>query len=180
MCLVEVKPGPPKPQARPARCRSPTSMEIFTNTPMVQKARNGVMEFLLINHPLDCPICDQGGECDLQDQAMGYGFDRSRYPREQARGARQGVRARWSRPSMNRCIHCTRCIRFATEVAGVEELGATGRGEEMEVTTYVEHALDLRAVRQHGRSLPGRRADLQALRLQGAVVGAAPRPNRST
>ena len=90
MCLVEVKPGPPKPQAS---CALPVAdkQEIFTNTPMVKKARKGVMEFLLINHPLDCPICDQGGECDLQDQAMGYGFDRSRYPREQARGARQGT-----------------------------------------------------------------------------------------
>jgi NADH-quinone oxidoreductase subunit G len=139
MCLVEVKPGPPKPQAS---CALPVAdkQEIFTTTPMVQKARNGVMEFLLINHPLDCPICDQGGECDLQDQAMGYGFDRSRY-HENKRAVPDKELGPLVKTSMNRCIHCTRCIRFATEVAGVEELGATGRGEYMEVTTYVEQAL---------------------------------------
>jgi NADH-quinone oxidoreductase subunit G len=139
MCLVEVKPGPPKPQAS---CALPVAdkQEIFTTTPLVQKARNGVMEFLLINHPLDCPICDQGGECDLQDQAMGYGFDRSRY-HENKRAVPDKELGPLVKTSMNRCIHCTRCIRFATEVAGVEELGATGRGESMEVTTYVEHAL---------------------------------------
>jgi NADH-quinone oxidoreductase subunit G len=114
--------------------------EIFTQTPMVTKARNGVMEFLLINHPLDCPICDQGGECDLQDQAMAFGFDRSRY-HENKRAVPDKELGPLVKTSMNRCIHCTRCIRFATEVAGVEELGATGRGESMEVTTYVEHAL---------------------------------------
>ena len=139
MCLVEVKPGPPKPQAS---CALPVAdkQEIFTTTPMVQKARKGVMEFLLINHPLDCPICDQGGECDLQDQAMGYGFDRSRY-HENKRAVPDKELGPLVKTSMNRCIHCTRCIRFATEVAGTEELGATGRGEAMEVTTYVEHAL---------------------------------------
>jgi NADH-quinone oxidoreductase subunit G len=139
MCLVEIKPGPPKPQAS---CALPVAdkQEIFTQTPMVQKARKGVMEFLLINHPLDCPICDQGGECDLQDQAMGYGFDRSRF-HENKRAVPDKDLGPLVKTSMNRCIHCTRCIRFATEVAGVEELGATGRGESMEVTTYVEHAL---------------------------------------
>ena len=139
MCLVEVKPGPPKPQAS---CALPIAdkQEIFTNTPMVTKARNGVMEFLLINHPLDCPICDQGGECDLQDQAMAYGFDRSRY-HENKRAVPDKELGPLVKTSMNRCIHCTRCIRFATEVAGVEQLGATGRGESMEVTTYVEQAL---------------------------------------
>ncbi len=139
MCLVEVKPGPPKPQAS---CALPVAdkQEIFTNTPMVTKARNGVMEFLLINHPLDCPICDQGGECDLQDQAMAYGFDRSRY-HENKRAVPDKELGPLVKTSMNRCIHCTRCIRFATEVAGVEQLGATGRGESMEVTTYVESAL---------------------------------------
>ncbi|MBM3647503.1 MAG: NADH-quinone oxidoreductase subunit G [Alphaproteobacteria bacterium] len=139
MCLVEVKPGPPKPQAS---CALPVAdkQEIFTTTPMVQKARNGVMEFLLINHPLDCPICDQGGECDLQDQAMAYGFDRSRF-HENKRAVPDKELGPLVKTSMNRCIHCTRCIRFATEVAGVEELGATGRGESMEVTTYVKHAL---------------------------------------
>ena len=139
MCLVEVKPGPPKPQAS---CALPVAdkQEIFTTTSTVKKARIGVMEFLLINHPLDCPICDQGGECDLQDQAMGYGFDRSRF-HENKRAVPDKELGPLVKTSMNRCIHCTRCIRFATEVAGVEELGATGRGESMEVTTYVEHAL---------------------------------------
>jgi NADH-quinone oxidoreductase subunit G len=139
MCLVEVKPGPPKPQAS---CAMPVAdkQEIITNSAVVKKARNGVMEFLLINHPLDCPICDQGGECDLQDQAMAYGFDRSRY-HENKRAVPDKELGPLVKTSMNRCIQCTRCIRFAAEVAGVEELGATGRGEQMEVTTYVQHAL---------------------------------------
>jgi NADH-quinone oxidoreductase subunit G len=139
MCLVEVKPGPPKPQAS---CAMPVAdkQEIITNSAMVKKARNGVMEFLLINHPLDCPICDQGGECDLQDQAMAYGFDRSRY-HENKRAVPDKELGPLVKTSMNRCIQCTRCIRFAAEVAGVEELGATGRGEGMEITTYVQHAL---------------------------------------
>jgi len=138
MCLVEQEKAP-KPIAS---CAMPAmdNMVIHTNTPAVQKARKGVMEFLLINHPLDCPICDQGGECDLQDQAMAYGFDRSRY-HENKRAVPDKELGPLVKTSMNRCIHCTRCIRFATEVAGVEELGATGRGESMEVTTYVEHAL---------------------------------------
>ena len=138
MCLVEQEKAP-KPIAS---CAMPVAegMVIKTNTPMVKKARNGVMEFLLINHPLDCPICDQGGECDLQDQAMAFGFDRSRYL-ENKRAVPDKELGPLVKTSMNRCIHCTRCIRFATEVAGVEELGATGRGEGMEVTTYVEHAL---------------------------------------
>ncbi|HTR84937.1 MAG TPA: NADH-quinone oxidoreductase subunit NuoG [Reyranella sp.] len=139
MCLVEVKPGPPKPQAS---CALPVAdkQEILTNSPMVTKARHGVMEFLLINHPLDCPICDQGGECDLQDQAMAFGVDRSRF-HENKRAVPDKELGPLVKTSMNRCIHCTRCIRFATEVAGVEQLGATGRGEQMEVTTYVESAL---------------------------------------
>src|SRR5213596_1910119 len=139
MCLVEVKPGPPKPQAS---CALPVGdkMEIMTNTPMVQKARKGVMEFLLINHPLDCPICDQGGECDLQDQAMGYGFDRSRYD-ENKRAVPDKELGPLVKTSMNRCIQCTRCVRFAAEVAGVPEMGATSRGEDMEITTYLEQAL---------------------------------------
>jgi NADH-quinone oxidoreductase subunit G len=138
MCLVEQEKAP-KPIAS---CAMPVAdkMVIRTNTPMVRKARKGVMEFLLINHPLDCPICDQGGECDLQDQAMAYGFDRSRYE-ENKRAVPDKELGPLVKTSMNRCIHCTRCIRFATEVAGVEELGATGRGEGMEVTTYVAHAL---------------------------------------
>src|SRR5471032_2952350 len=130
MCLVEVKPGPPKPQAS---CALPAAenQEIFTNSPMVKKAREGVLEFLLINHPLDCPICDQGGECDLQDETLGYGRDDTRY-QENKRAVEEKNFGPLVKTSMNRCIHCTRCIRFATEVAGVEELGATGRGEGME------------------------------------------------
>jgi NADH-quinone oxidoreductase subunit G len=139
MCLVEVKPGPPKPQAS---CAMPVAdkQEIITNSATIKKARNGVMEFLLINHPLDCPICDQGGECDLQDQAMAYGYDRSRYA-ENKRAVPDKELGPLVKTSMNRCIQCTRCIRFVAEVAGVEELGATARGESMEVTTYVERAL---------------------------------------
>ena len=147
MCLIEVKGGPPKPAAscamgvrdlRPGPNGEPP--EIFTNTPMVKKAREGVMEFLLINHPLDCPICDQGGECDLQDQAMAYRRRHSRYQRTSAR-SRTSISVRWSRRSMNRCIHCTRCVRFTTEVAGVSELGLIGRGEDAEITTYLEQAM---------------------------------------
>lgn len=139
MCLVEVAPGPPKPQAS---CAIPCGegMVVKTNTPMVKKAREGVMEFLLINHPLDCPICDQGGECDLQDQAMMYGKGGSRYEE-----AKRAVEDKYMGPliktHMTRCIHCTRCIRFSTEIAGVPELGAFGRGEHMEVGTYVEEAV---------------------------------------
>src|SRR5437660_7585815 len=138
MCLVEVERSP-KPIAS---CAMPATdgMVVVTQSPKAIKARKGVMEFLLINHPLDCPICDQGGECDLQDQAMAYGFDRSRYL-ENKRAVPDEELGPLVKTAMNRCIHCTRCIRVATEVAGVEELGATGRGESMEVTTYVEHAL---------------------------------------
>jgi len=139
MCLVEVAPGPPKPQAS---CALPVGegMKVKTNSPMVKKAREGVMEFLLIDHPLDCPICDQGGECDLQDQAMAYGGGRSRF-HENKRAVPDKELGPLVKTEMTRCIHCTRCIRFITEVAGVEELGATGRGETMEVGTYVEKAL---------------------------------------
>ena len=147
MCLVEVKGGPPKPAASCAmgvRDLRPGPNgelpEIFTRTPMVKKAREGVMEFLLINHPLDCPICDQGGECDLQDQAMAYGVDSSRFW-ENKRAVEDKYIGPLVKTSMNRCIHCTRCIRFATEVGGVSELGATGRGEDMEITTYLEQAM---------------------------------------
>src|ERR1043165_903078 len=139
MCLVEVKPGPPKPQAS---CALPAAenMEIFTDTPMVKKARHGVMEFLLINHPLDCPICDQGGECDLQDQAMGYGRDDTRY-QENKRAVEEKYMGPLIKTAMTRCIQCTRCVRYMTEVAGVEELGAIGRGEDMEITTYLERGM---------------------------------------
>jgi len=140
MCLVEVKPGPPKPAAS---CAMPVAegMEVWTNSPLARKARQGVMEFLLINHPLDCPICDQGGECDLQDQAMAFGADRSRYV-EHKRAVPEKYMGPLIGTEMTRCIHCTRCIRFATEVAGVEDLGATGRGEDMEITTYVGKAVE--------------------------------------
>ena len=138
MCLVEMEKAP-KPIAS---CAMPAGdgMVIHTNTETVKKARNGVMEFLLINHPLDCPICDQGGECDLQDQAMAYGFDRSRF-QENKRAVADKNLGPLVETHMTRCIHCTRCIRFSTEVAGVEVLGATGRGENMEVGTYVEKAI---------------------------------------
>src|SRR5438477_7801349 len=138
MCLVEVERSP-KPVAS---CAMPVADGniIHTNSPTAVKARRAVMEMLLINHPLDCPICDQGGECDLQDQAMAYGFDRGRFE-ENKRAVRDKDFGPLVATSMNRCIHCTRCIRFLTEIAGVEELGATGRGEAMEITTYIEKAL---------------------------------------
>ncbi|MGX9392416.1 NADH-quinone oxidoreductase subunit NuoG [Nitrobacteraceae bacterium UC4446_H13] len=146
MCLVEVK-GGPKPVAscawgvrdcRPGPKGEPP--EISTRSPMVKKAREGVMEFLLINHPLDCPICDQGGECDLQDQAMGYGVDTSRFA-ENKRAVEDKYLGALVKTSMTRCIQCTRCVRFAAEVAGAPEMGAIGRGEDMEITTYLETAL---------------------------------------
>jgi len=146
MCLVELK-GTPKPVASCAwgvrDCRPGPNgelPEINTKSPMVKKAREGVMEFLLINHPLDCPICDQGGECDLQDQAMGYGVDSSRFA-ENKRAVEDKYLGVLVKTSMNRCIQCTRCVRFAAEVCGVPEMGATGRGEDMEITTYLESAL---------------------------------------
>lgn len=133
MCLVEVKPGPPKPQAS---CALPAGegMEVITNSPMVQKARHGVMEFLLINHPLDCPICDQGGECDLQDQAMAFGHDGSRYA-ENKRAIDDKNMGPLINTIMTRCIHCTRCVRFSTEIGGVEDMGMINRGESAEITT---------------------------------------------
>ena len=147
MCLIEVKGGPPKPAAscamsvrdlRPGPNGEPP--EILTRSPMVRKAREGVMEFLLINHPLDCPICDQGGECDLQDQAMAYGVDASRF-HENKRAVEDKYIGPLVKTIMTRCIHCTRCVRFTTEVAGVTEMGMTGRGEDAEITTYLERAL---------------------------------------
>ncbi len=138
MCLVEVEKAP-KPIAS---CSYPAAegMVIKTDTPMVRNGRRGVMEFLLINHPLDCPICDQGGECDLQDQAYSYGRDHSRYD-ENKRAVKDKYLGPLVKTIMTRCIQCTRCVRFATEIAGVPELGATARGENMEITTYVEKAL---------------------------------------
>jgi NADH-quinone oxidoreductase subunit G len=147
MCLVEVKGGPPKPQAscavgvkdlRPGPNGEPP--QVMTKSPMTKKAREGVMEFLLINHPLDCPICDQGGECDLQDQAMAYGVDTSRYA-ENKRAVEDKYIGVMVRTSMNRCIHCTRCVRFTAEVAGTGDMGSIGRGEDMEITTYLETAM---------------------------------------
>ncbi|MDH6268802.1 NADH-quinone oxidoreductase subunit G [Rhizobium sp. SG_E_25_P2] len=147
MCLVEVKGGPPKPAAscamgvRDIRGGPNGELpEVYTNTPMVKKAREGVMEFLLINHPLDCPICDQGGECDLQDQAMAFGVDSSRYT-ENKRAVEDKYIGPLVKTVMNRCIHCTRCVRFTTEVAGITELGLIGRGEDAEITTYLEQAM---------------------------------------
>jgi NADH-quinone oxidoreductase subunit G len=146
MCLVELV-GSPKPVAscawgvrdcRPGKNGEPP--EVKPRTPKVKKAREGVMVFLLINHPLDCPICDQGGECDLQDQAMAYGVDASRFA-ENKRAVEDKYIGPLVKTIMTRCIHCTRCIRFSTEVAGVPELGAIGRGEDMEITTYLEHAM---------------------------------------
>jgi NADH-quinone oxidoreductase subunit G len=147
MCLIEVAGGPPKPQASCAMAvkdlmpnKDGSPKVLSTRSPMVRKAREGVMEFLLINHPLDCPICDQGGECDLQDQAMAYGVDNTRY-HENKRAVEDKYIGVLVKTIMNRCIHCTRCVRFATEVAGVPELGAIGRGEDMEITTYLESAM---------------------------------------
>ncbi|MEM9810846.1 MAG: NADH-quinone oxidoreductase subunit NuoG [Pseudomonadota bacterium] len=148
MCLIEVKGGPPKPVAscaqnvrdlRPGPEGAPP--ELFTNTAMVKKAREGVMEFLLINHPLDCPICDQGGECDLQDQAMAYGRDGSRFE-ENKRAVEEKYMGPLIKTIMTRCIQCTRCVRFATEVAGVDDLGLVNRGENAEITTYLEKAVE--------------------------------------
>jgi len=138
MCLVEVKPGPPKPQAS---CALPAAegQEIRTDSAMVKAAREGVMEFLLINHPLDCPICDQGGECDLQDQSVAYGRGGSRY-HENKRAVTEKYMGPLIKTIMTRCIHCTRCVRFSEEVAGVDEIGALYRGEDMQITTYLEHA----------------------------------------
>ncbi|MCK0168984.1 NADH-quinone oxidoreductase subunit NuoG [Jannaschia sp. S6380] len=147
MCLVEVVGGPPKPAAscamqvrdlRPGKDGEPP--QVKTNSPMVKKAREGVMEFLLINHPLDCPICDQGGECDLQDQAMAYGVDFSRY-REPKRAAVDLDLGPLVETHMTRCISCTRCVRFTTEVAGITQMGQTGRGEDSEITSYLGETL---------------------------------------
>jgi len=139
MCLVEME----KSLKPIASCAMPATdgMKIKTNTKFVEKARKGVMEFLLANHPLDCPVCDQGGECDLQDQSLFYGFDHSRY-KENKRQVKEKYMGPLIKTQMTRCIHCTRCIRFATEVAGIPEIGAIGRGEDMEITTYLEKSME--------------------------------------
>ena len=138
MCLVEMEKSP-KPVAS---CAMPAAdgMIIRTNTPKIEKSRKGVMEFLLANHPLDCPVCDQGGECDLQDQSMFYGIDKSRF-KENKRSVPDKNMGPLIKTQMTRCIHCTRCVRFATEIAGVPELGAIGRGEDMQITTYLEQSV---------------------------------------
>ena len=138
MCLVEMEKSP-KPVAS---CAMPAAdgMNIKTNTALVEKARKGVMEFLLVNHPLDCPVCDQGGECDLQDQSMFYGVDKSRF-KENKREVPEKNMGPLIKTQMTRCIHCTRCVRFATEIAGVPEIGAIGRGEDMQITTYLEQSM---------------------------------------
>ena len=138
MCLVEMEKSP-KPIAS---CAMPAAdgMVIKTNTPKIEKSRKGVMEFLLANHPLDCPVCDQGGECDLQDQSMFYGIDKSRF-KENKRAVPDKYMGPLIKTQMTRCIHCTRCVRFATEIAGVPELGAIGRGEDMQITTYLEQSI---------------------------------------
>ena len=138
MCLVEMEKSP-KPVAS---CAMPAAegMNIKTNTTFVEKARKGVMEFLLANHPLDCPVCDQGGECDLQDQSMFYGVDKSRF-KENKRSVPEKNMGPLIKTQMTRCIHCTRCVRFATEIAGVPEIGAIGRGEDMQITTYLEQSM---------------------------------------
>lgn len=138
MCLVEVARSP----KLVASCAMPVmpDMDIKTDTPRVKKAREGVLEFLLLNHPLDCPICDQGGECDLQDQAMVFGSDRGRFY-ESKRSVEDKYCGPLVKTIMTRCIHCTRCVRFGTEVAGVEDLGTTGRGTDTEIGTYIEKML---------------------------------------
>ncbi|KAJ1677603.1 ndufs1 NADH-ubiquinone oxidoreductase subunit, partial [Spiromyces aspiralis] len=139
MCLVEIEKSP----KLAASCAMPVApgMRVLTNTAKIKKAREAVMEFLLINHPLDCPICDQGGECDLQEQSMRYGSDRSRF-REVKRAVEDKDIGPLIKTSMNRCIQCTRCVRFTNEFAGAPELGTTGRGNEMQIGTYIEKYLD--------------------------------------
>lgn len=138
MCLVEIA-NSPKPVASCAMPVAP-SMKVFTDSPLVKKAREGVMEFLLLNHPLDCPICDQGGECDLQDQAMAFGSDRSRFF-EPKRSTEDKDCGPLVKTIMTRCIHCTRCVRFGADIAGVADMGTTGRGKDVEIGTYVERTL---------------------------------------
>ena len=177
MCLIEVKGGPPKPVAscaqnvrdlRPGPEGAPP--ELFTNTPMVKKAREGVMEFLLINHPLDCPICDQGGECDLQDQAVAYGRDGTRYE-ENKRAVEEKHMGPLIKTIMTRCIQCTRCVRFATEVAGVDDLGARQSGRERRDHDLPGKSGRQRVDRQFDRCLSRWRADIETLCLQRPALG---------
>ena len=171
MCLVEVAPGPPKPQAS---CALPAAdgQAIRTDTPMVKKAREGVMEFLLINHPLDCPICDQGGECDLQDQAMAYGRGHSRYD-EHKRAVEDKYMGPIVKTAMTRCIQCTRCIRFAEEVAGVPDMGMLYPRRGQPDHDLPRKGVHQRAFGQSRRFVPGRRLAVEALQLRSAAVGIA-------
>ena len=167
MCLVEME----KSNKPIASCAMPAAegMNIKTNTPLVEKARKGVMEFLLANHPLDCPVCDQGGECDLQDQSLYYGVDKSRFV-ENKRQVKEKYMGPLIKTQMTRCIHCTRCVRFATEVAGIPEIGAVGRGENMEITTYLEKSMG-RAFCKCNRSLSGRCIDFKTLCIRSQTLG---------
>ena len=167
MCLVEVEKAP-KPM--PA-CATPVAegMKVFTKSPKAISAQKATMEFLLINHPLDCPICDQGGECELQDLAMGFGRDISRYS-ERKRVVKDKNLGPLVSTDMTRCIHCTRCVRFGQEIAGIQELGTIGRGETTQISHVHREERRPRAVRQHHRPVPGRRAQQQGR----IVIGRAP------
>jgi ferredoxin len=170
MCLVQVEKAP-KPL--PA-CATPVTngMKVFTHSELAVKAQKGVMEFLLINHPLDCPICDQGGECQLQDLAVGYGGSASRFHEDKRVVFHKDVGPLISMQEMARCIHCTRCVRFGQEIAGVMELGMASRNMHSEITTFVGRSGRFRAVGQHDRPLPGGCFDLQTLPLFGPQLGA--------
>ena len=168
MCLVEVEKAP-KPM--PA-CATPVAegMKVFTKSPKAIAAQKAVMEFLLINHPLDCPICDQGGECELQDLAMGFGRDISRYT-ERKRVVKDKNLGPLVSTDMTRCIHCTRCVRFTQDIQGFQELGTVGRGEMTEIGTFIEKQRRSRAVGEHHRPVSGRRAEQQAVSLSRACLG---------
>ena len=170
MCLVQVEKAP-KPL--PA-CATPVTegMKVWTDSEQAVTAQKGVMEFLLINHPLDCPICDQGGECQLQDLAVGYGGSASRYTEPKRVVFHKDLGPLVSAEEMTRCIQCTRCVRFGQEIAGIMELGMIGRGEHAEIVVVRRQDRRLRALRQFDRRLPGRRADVEAVSLRGAHVGA--------
>ncbi len=174
MCLVQVEKAP-KPL--PA-CATPAAegMKVWTQSEQAKKAQQGVMEFLLINHPLDCPICDQGGECQLQDLAVGYGGSASRYTEPKRVVFHKNLGPLVAAEEMTRCIQCTRCVRFGQEIAGVMELGMIGRGEHAEIVVLRRPDRRFRAVRQHDRHLPGRRAHVEAVPLRGADVGARAPP----
>ena len=172
MCLVQVEKAP-KPL--PA-CATPVTegMKVFTHSAAAINAQKGVMEFLLINHPLDCPICDQGGECQLQDLAVGYGGGASRYTEPKRVVANKEIGPLVAAEEMSRCIHCTRCVRFGQEVAGIMELGMAGRGEHAEILSFRGQDGRLRTFGQHDRCVPRRRPYLQAFSIFGAHLGVGP------